>query len=128
MSALRLRTHLQRHRRRAAIVLALLGMSGVVALHHAAVAESHGAPGGMSSMSMHAGHVAAQVADGAADVMGVCLAVLPLLLALLVAAAAVLVAFRPAGLRGLRGPPLPWTGLRDRRIRAGPAFLCVMRC
>ena len=127
MSALGLRMRLRRHRRQALVVVLLLTVAGLVVAHHATATGSHAVHGG-APMAMHGDHVPAGVADAAADVMSVCLAVLPLLLALLTAVATIVVGLRVPGRHGRRGPPLPWLGLRDRRVRAGPSFLCVMRC
>ena len=128
VSIIRLR-ELIRHRGRRATAVLILALAALVAAHHAAPHDSH-----VDS----AGHPAAVVAEhgapapdsAVADVVAVCLAILPLAAALV---ALIGVGLAPA--HRLRPPAWRLAHLRIapatgplRRARAGPRLLCVMRC
>ena len=112
MGPLRVRHEIRRKRRYGAAIVVVLAVSAAIAAHHALP----------SAGSMH--H------DGGVPAVELCLGVLTVVGAAVAAVALALVA--PRRLRGrlvLRRPPVVvLTPLPLPQARAGPAFLCVMRC
>lgn len=120
MGLLRIRSLLLRRRRRGAALLAVALVAAAIAAHHLAPAV------GASMGGHHDGH-----GDAVAEL---CLGVLTAVGTAVAVGGLVLLA---AGRRLLRdaGALLPLTGAdrtapapRPPRARAGPSFLCVMRC
>ena len=130
MSLIALRQILCRHGRRAAAVLVVLSV-GIVAAHHAGLLD---VPAGDATPAGHAamGHGAAapdEPTGAAAELAAVCLAVLPLVLAAALALGLAVLLRRSWPALVLRRPFLrapPRVPLRPPR--AGPRFLCVVRC
>lgn len=133
MSLIQLRQRVQRQGKRAAIVFVVLSLA-LLAAHHAGVHASHeGGAEPHAAMSTEHGVAPAPApvapdTDGI-DVAAICLAVLPMVLLLALAAVAGirlrgwwLVATTPAGKQPFR------IALLMRPPRDGPRDLCVMRC
>ena len=128
MSLIALRRGLRRRGRRFVAVAAIALLSALTVAHHGAVSEQHATTDPIA-MSMHQVHDLAPVPPGAIDLIEICAAVLPGLL-LLALALGGLVVLRPSWIRPLRRPrdvPIA-SRAHDRRARAGPRVLCVMRC
>ena len=126
---MRLRTWMSRRRRRGAVLIVLLVLTSGVAVHHAAATTGH-ARHAVPAAPAHGDHAPAPSpapASDVAEIVAVCLAVLPLVAALLLLGSARLrrQCFRRVALASVavEMPRRPAT-----RARAGPYDLCVMRC
>ena len=95
--------------------------------HHAGLHETHAGASAGDGMTM-AGHAPLEPASEVLEVVAACAAVLPFVVAL-----AGLLALLPGSLRRLPSASvetLSWLapGIQALHARAGPRFLCVMRC
>ena len=101
----------------------------LVLAHHGPVVEHHATAGG-AEMPMHVMHDAAPAPADGIDLVEICAAVLPGLLLLALALGGGSSGVRRWRLQVLRRPLEVLIGARalDRRARAGPRVLCVMRC
>lgn len=122
MSLLRLRTLLLRRRRRSSALAAVALVAAAIAVHHAAPAV------GAAMGGHHDGHgdAVAELCLGVLTAAGA-MAVAAAGLALLTVAGRRLVHHR-LQLQPLRGADRATPPPRPPRARAGPFFLCVMRC
>ncbi len=119
---------MRRRRLRSAVVLALAVVASGVAVHHASATSTHGgheAPPAVAH-DAHSSEFPPVPATDVEELMGVCLAVLPFLAALLLVAVAVLVLRRVmrVAVRAVAQRPPPPAPI----ARARPYVLCVMRC
>ena len=108
-------------------------MLGLLAAHHAGLHDFHGAAAGPDHMAMamaHGDSAPAAPAPSVEETVGMCLAVLPLVLAMLLAVGIAVLLARVWNLAVRHGPPIcDGVGLGPLRpARAGPRLLCVMRC
>ena len=120
---------MRQRRRQAASLGVLLAFGGIVAAHHGGPAAGHQGGHGAVVSAGHAEHERPVPAAELDIALAVCLAVLPFLA--VVGLAALGAPVRGWGLRIVRAPARPLVPSLPppaRRPRAGPRLLCVMRC
>lgn len=119
---------MRRRRREAAFLAVLLTLGGVLAAHHAGAPAAH--PGGHGAMTTgDTGHEAPLPASDVEIAFAICVAVLPLIALVAVAAARLLTTrwrFLHAITVAAQRVDIDFSPAR--RSRAGPRLLCVMRC
>jgi len=129
MSLITLRDLIRRHGTRG-VLIGVVVLSALVAAHHAGLHNAHAESGPVAAhTATHGDQIPASPSGAIDDLVAVCLAVLPLMLSLLAAAVGWAVLTRRSWLAPRA--PSPCSPARvvfcDRRVRAGPSLLCVLR-
>ena len=120
---------MRRRRRQAASLAVLLALGCVVAAHHGGLTAGHQSGHGGAMSAGHAKHESPVPAVEADIALAVCLAVLPLLAIIGIAAITAGARFWSLPIVRLPARPALLGELAfTRKPRAGPRLLCVMRC